>query len=169
MNRFWQLMMGIVIIVVVAYGPAPVQAQAGCTPPPGALVAVRQDEAWMAWADGYTLTFANCVQEFQVSILTTSAVTNLMFDTFPLLDNLYWTTADGGIFQVNVTTGILATISPPNPYIPAGNGGGAHGATQDPSEVVTPTLTPPVRSTEAVPLPHDGLGWLQWIGARLGF
>jgi hypothetical protein len=145
----------------------PAHSQAACNPPvnaPQQSISAYGD--FVAWSYGGTeLAYQKC-GEFHVTIYQASNVVGLFFDGYWLPYNLYWQTADGGSYQLNVATGDFYVITQPN--TPAGDEGGHHGeAISESAPMVAPeTQTPPARRyvKPEVVIPFGGEWWLFLIG-----
>lgn len=152
----------------------PAHAQS-CTPPSNAPYQTTSSSGeWVAWSyGGPELAYQNCGQNQHVTIYDISPVNYLQFDDYWLPYNLYWNTADGGKFQVDVSTGLVSIIHPhalgfsqsqDSPgEAHSGEGVGLNPSLESPALVET--TTPP--TVEA--FYHLGLNLWQWAGARLGF
>ena len=139
----------LILVMLIVVNPAHAQTPQCPTPPAGTLTTTHVYGTWIAWADGYNLTYANCVDNYQVLIQETSAINYLQFDNFPLVDNLYYNTADGGKFQVNVVSGLISTITPHNFTVPPNGEGEAH--SEMPVTNDAHVSTPPAAVTEQPP------------------
>lgn len=140
----------------------PAHAQA-CQPPANApQQSTSAYGDFVAWAYGGTeLAYQKC-GEYHVTIYQVSPVIHLFFDGYWLPYNLYWQTADGGSYQLNVATGDFYVLRQPN--TPPGDEGGHHGETVGINPTVAPAeiKTPPVKPEVILRL--SGQWWLRLVG-----